>query len=247
MIFTNHGIIGADVSFYQGYPPAFPVIDFEKMRAYGMQFVIVKAGQRNYVDPAFEYNWSAARNILPRSSYWYFDNTYSAIAQAKIYYDVIRDDLEGICWLDLEDKNLGDYRGWRFWYDFLETFKMLSGLSDARIGIYTAFYYWFDEMQKANLSQRGYFKRYPLWLADYGLKGSDPLKPDFIRKIVPFPWYDGDCLMVQTGTPAIGLEAGVYSKEIDFNFFNGDRDKFNRVFKPVSDVTISIRRHYEFL
>ena len=238
MIFNNNAIIGADVSFYQGYPPAFPLIDFAKMRSYGFDFVIIKAGQRNYVDPAFWVNWTAAKNILPRASYWYYSNSYSAIAQAKIYWDIIRDDAEGICWLDLEDSKLGNYRGWRYWYDWLETFKMLSGLPDERIGIYTAFYYWIDEMMKANLSQREYFKRYPLWLADYV---NNPLHPDFSKIYIPSPWSDEDCLMVQTGTPVIGLQAGVSSKEIDFNYFNGDRDKFNRVFKPVSDIRISIR------
>lgn len=241
MIISNHGIIGADVSKYQGYPPYFPVVDFHTMRAYGFDFVVIKAGQRNYVDPAFYINWSEAKGVIPRATYFYYDNTYSAIAQAKIYYDLIKDDIEGICWLDLEDGKPGDYKGFRYWYDFLETFQMLSGLPNERIGIYTAFYYWFDEMLKANLSQRQYFKKYPLWLANYGAVNSNPLYPDFSKIVIPYPWVDTDCLMVQTGTPAIGTQAGVSSFEIDYNVFNGDRDRFNSVFKPVSDIVINIR------
>jgi GH25 family lysozyme M1 (1,4-beta-N-acetylmuramidase) len=241
MIIDNHGITGTDISFYQGFPPGLPVVDFRKMRSYGFDFVIIKAGQRNYPDPAFYVSWEAAKGVLPRSTYWYYSNDYSAIAQASKYWEIIKDDLEGICWLDLEDNNPGNYRGFRYWYDFLETFAILSGLPDARIGIYTAYYYWFDEMLKANASQRDYFRRYPLWLADYGRAGSDPMQPDFIRKVVPKPWRDVDCLIVQTGTPVIGLAAGVSSLEIDMNFFNGDRARFNSVFRPVSDVTISIR------
>jgi len=241
MIFNNHAIIGADISFYQGYPPHFPTVDFRKMRDYGFDFVIIKAGQRSYEDPAFVYNWKAAKGILPRSSYWYYDNRYSAIAQAKKYWDTIKHDLEGICWLDLEDRNIGDYTGWYFWYDFLATFKLLSGLPDERIGIYTAFYYWLDGMARANLSQREYFKKHPLWLANYGNKYSNPLYPEFENIVVPRPWDDADCLILQTGTPIIGIESGVASYEIDYNFFNGDRDKFNSVFKQVADVNIFIR------
>jgi len=243
MIISNRGIIGADISKYQGYPPQFPVVDFKKMRSYGFSFVVIKAGQKNYVDPAFYVNWETAKGVLPRSTYWYYDNSYSAIAQAKIYYDLIRPDPEGICWLDLEDSRPGDYHGWRYWSDFLETFKLLSGLPSERIGIYTAYYYWFGEMLKANNSERAYFKRYPLWLADYGKKGSDPLQPDFLSKVVPKPWKDDDCLMVQTGTPVIGQAAGVSSLEIDLNWFNGDKDKFNKIFGvvPTSDIVITIK------
>ncbi len=241
MIIENHGVFLFDISHWQGYPPAFPAVDFRKMRNYGASAVIIKASQRNYVDPAFYVNWQAAKGILPRATYHFYDNTYSAIAQAKIYWEIIKDDLEGVCWLDLEDKTAGGYHGWRYWYDFLEVFKMLSSLPDDRIGIYSAYYFWFGEMLNTNASQRDYFRRYPLWLADYGRKGSDPLKPDFLSKVVPKPWRDQDVVMVQTGTPTIGLAAGVSSLEIDLNYFNGDRDRFNRVFKPVSDIQISIR------
>lgn len=241
MIFDNHGIIGADISYGQGYPPRFPVTDFRKMRDYGMRFVVCKASQRNYADPSFEYNWPAAKGILPRASYHFYDNTYSAIGQAKVYWDVIKDDLEGVCVLDLEDRNPGTYRGWRYWYDWLEAFKLLSSLPDERIIIYTNYYYWVDEMLRANLSQRAYFKKYPLWFANYA---GNPLHPDFARIYIPKPWEDADCLMLQTGTPVIGKQAGVSSLELDYNVFNGDMDKFNRVFKPVAqmaDIRISIR------
>lgn len=242
MIIENHRIIGADISFWQGYPPAHPVVDFAKMRRYGFQFVIIKASERNYPDPAFSINWQAAKGILPRGTYHYYRNDFNPITQAGKYWTTIRDDMEGICWLDLEDRNDGSFRGWRNWYDFLEAFKTLSGLSNSRIGIYTAYWYWREEMLHAAWSEREYFRRYPLWLADYGVKGSDPLQPDWGKKAVPTPWHDDECLIVQTGTPVIGLQAGVYSREIDFNFFNGNRELFNKIFKPVpKGLTISIR------
>jgi len=241
MIFDNQGIIGCDISYGQGYPPRFPVVDFRKMRDYGFDFVIMKAGQRHYQDPAFKYNWPAAKGILSRGSYWYYDNTYSPFLQADNYWRTIRNDVEGICWLDLEDRNSGNARGWRHWYDFLETFKTLSKLSNAQIGIYSAYWYIREELLNASWSEREYFRRYPLWLADYGPHGSDPLHRDFSKVSVPMPWSDDDCLIVQTGTPVIGESAGVYSLELDYNVFNGSREKFRTVFKPVADMTISIR------
>lgn len=241
MNFSNSGIIGCDISYGQGYPPSFPVNDFRKMRDYGFEFVIIKAGQRHYADPAFEYNWAGAKGILSRSSYWYYSNTYSPLLQADNYWRLLRFDPEGICWLDLEDRTRGTYEGWKHWYDFLEAFRMLSRLSNMQIGIYTSYYYWSENMLSATWAEREYFHRYPLWLANYGAKGSDPLHPDFESVTAPLPWDDDDCIIVQTGTPAIGERVGVNSKEIDYDIFNGNRELFGKCFKPVSDLTISIR------
>ena len=239
MQFDNQGITGSDISKWQGYPPLFSVVNFSKMRAYGFSYVIMKAGQRNYADHAFKYNWPAAKGILPRASYWYYDNSLSPIAQADFYWQIIRDDLEGICWLDLEDQMPGSYRGWRNWYDFLETFKILSGLPNARIGIYTAWSYWVDAMKSASVASREYFHPYPLWFASYF---DNPLAPNLARIDIPDPWDDEDCLMVQTGTPVIGLAAGVHSLEIDLNIFNGGKEKFEAfIGMRKSDVSISIR------
>jgi hypothetical protein len=220
MNFSFHNITGFDISKWQG------AVNFQKMKAGGASFVIVKAGQGNWADPMFETNWRNAKGVLPRSSYWYYDNRYPPDAQARKYFDILRGDLEGMCWLDLEDRSTGVYQGWQGWYDFLEEFKQVY--PGARIGIYSNFYYIVEMLSFATKAQRDYFGRYPLWLANYGL---DAFHPAYSSIMVPLPWLE--CLILQSGTPAIGLDAGVESLEIDYNQLNGDANKFASYFTPI--------------
>jgi hypothetical protein len=215
--FDFHNIVGFDISKWQG------AVNFQKMKAGGASFVIVKAGQGNWADPMFETNWRNAKGVLPRSSYWYYDNRYPPDAQARKYFDILRGDLEGMCWLDLEDRSTGVYMGWQGWFDFLEELKEVY--PGARIGIYSNFYYIVEMLSFATKAQRDYFGKYPLWLANYGL---DAFHPAYSSIMVPLPWLE--CLILQSGTPAIGLDAGVESLEIDYNQFGGDANKFASYF-----------------
>jgi hypothetical protein len=217
-----HGIVGFDVSKWQGR------IDFRKMQSGGASFVIVKAGQGNWADPNFAENWKNAKSFLPRASYWYYDNRYPPKEQARKYFDIIRHDLEGMCWLDLEDKNVGLYTGFRNWYDFIEEFKRLY--PGARIGIYSGFYYIMEMLGFAKQTEKEYFGKYPLWIANYQ---PDPFKPNYSSILIPLPWLS--YLILQSGTPAIGPEAGVESLEIDYNQFNGDIDRFRQYFSGMTE------------
>jgi hypothetical protein len=225
VIFDFHNITGFDVSKWQGQ------IDFVKMRGGGASFVILKAGQGNWADPMFAENWQSAKGVLPRASYWYFDNRYPPDAQARKYFDIIKSDLEGMCWLDLEDRNAGVYQGWQSWYDFLEEFKRIY--PGARVGIYSNFFYVVEMLSYASRAQRDYFLQYPLWLANYGL---DAFHPAYSSIMVPLPWLE--CLILQSGTPAIGPDAGVESLEIDYNQFNGDANKFPQYFKVINGASV---------
>jgi GH25 family lysozyme M1 (1,4-beta-N-acetylmuramidase) len=226
MNFDFHNIVGFDISKWQGN------VDFAKMRDGGCSFVIVKAGQGNWADPMFETNWRNAKGVLPRASYWYYDNRYPPDAQARKYFDILRGDLEGMCWLDLEDRSTGVYMGWQGWFDFLEELKAVY--PGAKIGIYSNFYYIVEMLSFATKAQRDYFGKYPLWLANYGL---DAFHPAYSSIMVPLPWLE--CLILQSGTPAIGLDAGVESLEIDYNQFNGDMAKFSQYFKLSSGEVIT--------
>lgn len=229
MVFNFQDIIGFDISTWQDSPNIPGVVDFQKMRGYGefgARFVIIKAGQGNWKDQDFDTNWKNSKGVLSRSSYWYYDNKYPPRAQAEKYFEIIKDDPEGICWLDLEDREIGLYTGWRNWYDFLERFKSLY--PGAQMGIYTSFYYFVEMMRFATLAEKEYFAQYPLWLASYP---ANPFKPEYKYILVPLPWFE--CLILQSGTPDIGIEAGVESEEIDYNQFNGDEKEFYRWFKKV--------------
>lgn len=227
MIFSNNGIIGCDISYGQGYPPLFPVTDFDVMTRYGMRFVIQKAGQKNYVDPSFKYNWPAAKGKLPRHSYWFYDNEENPKRQAEKYWEIMEPDMEGMLWLDLEDKGIGDFSVALYWYDFLERLKAKSGLKSDGIGIYTGIDYWKTKTSGLSAADKLYFKQYKIWLANYR---DDPFEPDFHNIILPYPFESEDILMLQSGTPTIGKLCGVSSYELDYNIFNGDEAKFARYF-----------------
>jgi GH25 family lysozyme M1 (1,4-beta-N-acetylmuramidase) len=231
MNFDFHNIVGFDISTWQDSPTIPGNVDFQKMRDGGASFVIVKAGQGNWVDPDFATSWKNAKGVLPRASYFYFDNRYPPDTQARKYFDIIRQDLEGMCWLDLEDRNAGVYAGFRNWYDFLEELKRIY--PGVRAGIYTNFFYWVEYMTYATRAERDYFLQYPLWLASYPV---DPFNPPYSSMMVPLPWLE--CLILQSGTPPIGYDAGVESKEIDYNQFNGDASKFAQYFKVINGASV---------
>jgi hypothetical protein len=222
-------MIGFDVSRWQGH------IDFNAMKSYGAEFVIIKAGQGNWKDACFDDNWNAAKGLLPRASYFYYDNRYTPAAQALTYWEIIKDDPERMAWLDLEDSGPGDYAGWRKWFDFIAHFWNLSG--DMQVGIYTGHYFWMEAMTRATLPQKDWFGKLPLWLASYP---EDPFNVDHSEILRPYPWPN--YLILQSGTPSIGIEAGVESREIDYNIFVKDElfgDYFNLTGTPTEEVTMA--------
>lgn len=227
MNFDSSEIIPAsDLSHHQGYPPRFPVVDFQKMKAWGFKGCVMRASHGPFADRAFVYNWPACKGVLPRSSYHYYENWSPPKAQVKKYWETVGGDFEGIAWLDLEDRLAGDYGHWDDWYQWLEELKVISGLPSERIGIYTGHYYFTEMLRGATAVQRAYFRQYALWLAWYF---TDPLKPIFTTIPPTLPWTDAETAMVQTGTPVIGLAAGVGSKELDYNRVNG-RSNYIKMF-----------------
>lgn len=214
MPFSDYGIFGFDISKWQDVDATPQGVDFAKMRNYGAAFVIIKTGQGAAADPDFARNWADAKAAgLPRASYWFYDPRYPPQSQAAKWWSLVRYDLpEGSLWLDLEHPASwgGSFGTWQSWKVMLDEIKRLSGL---RVGIYTGYYYWKDKTIGADLN---YFKQYPLWLAWY------TSSPAYVS--VPAPW--NEVLIWQTGTPAIGIEAGAESLEIDYNKFNGTQEQF---------------------
>jgi GH25 family lysozyme M1 (1,4-beta-N-acetylmuramidase) len=155
MNFDNQNVHGPDVSFYQDNDATPQQIDFETMKAAGASFVIVRAGQRNYTDPDFAHNWQAAKQAgLPRGTYWLFDSRADPKEQARLWWELIKDDIGELPhFLDLEEKYGGSWSGWQHWYDMLYEFQRISKLPVERIGIYTGFYYWIERapMHELNL------------------------------------------------------------------------------------------------
>ena len=216
-----HRITGPDVSFYQDDPGTPRGIDFARMNQVA-DFVIVRAGQNQWIDTDFETNWRGARQVgLPRGSYWFYDSRADPRRQAELWVDTLNNDLGELpLFADLEEAYGGPFTGWQHWRTFLERLRALVGQKE--IGIYTAFFYWRENAPNPTTqpNELEYFHRYPLWIANYGT--SQPL--------VPQPWNTNEWLFWQFTAMGDGLAYGVESLDIDLNYFNGDGQAFARRF-----------------
>jgi hypothetical protein len=201
---------GFDASFWQDDDNTPQKIDFHKMKSYGADFVICRAGQNLWLDEDVKDYWPAAREAgLPRAAYWYFDPRVDPLRQADLFCGLfVNDRPEGRLWLDLEFPEAwgGAFRYWQDWQKCLERIKS----NGFRAGVYTG-YYWWDKYALQKGADTAYFGQYPLWLAWY------TVNPAYV--LVPRGW--STAMLWQDGTPPIGLEVGVESIEVDHNYWNG--------------------------
>ncbi len=213
--------IGPDVSFYQDDDETPEGIDFDKMKARS-DFVIIRAGQNQWIDPDFRTNWAAAKKAgLPRGSYWYYDSRIEPQRQAELWRDALGDDRGELpLFADFEENYGGPYEGWRKWYAFLEYLKNV--MPEKEIVVYTGYYYWRENAPNpdTHASSLEYFHQYPLWIANYGVD-----KPN-----IPEPWGEDEWLLWQYTDHGDGPGYGVESLGIDLNYFNGDSAAFRTRF-----------------
>ena len=227
MNFDYKGIMGFDISRWQDDPTTPVKNNFEKMKSYGASFCISKAGQYNFKDINFSDNWKGTKEGgLARGSYWFCDKRSSGKQQAQLYWSILQGNgyENEMCFADYES---GAWDSWKELYNFIFEFQRISQLPFEKIGIYTAYYFWMEHMPFWSY-QRDFFHQYPLWLAYYTNDVS------FVK--VPSPWKESDVLIWQSGTPSIGHEVGVESKEIDYNEFQGDENKFEKYFGKTIDI-----------
>lgn len=217
MEFSHFVTRGPDVSFYQDAPTTPQQIDFSKMVEQGAEFVIIRAGQNQWIDPDWEYNWTHAKEAgLPRGAYWFYDSRYDPIRQAELCASLLGNDPPELrMWLDLEENYNGSYAGYTNWKKFINRFKQL--LPNVSIGIYTGYYY---IVGKIPVAEYEYFRQFQLWLAWY------TSNPDNVR--IPAPWTVVE--FWQEGTPPWGIAWGCESTEIDMNRYNGSKEDLLRNF-----------------
>ena len=199
-----------DVSFYQG------VINWDMMR--GMtDAVIIRAGQRNYVDTQFVRNWaeSKARGML-RGVYWFYDGRMSPTAQADYLVSLIRYDLpEMEIIFDWETNYGGMYEGLPNVVAMMKRVEAL--LPGKQVAMYTG-YYWFIQNSNpiTHAAEYTYLKTKGLHLAWYTNDAS------LVK--VPQPW--SSIYLWQFGTPTEGAQYGCITPTIDMNYFNGTLSEF---------------------
>lgn len=211
-------LIGTDISFYQDNPDTPQVVDFEQMRSAGASFVIIRAGQNTWIDKKVKDHWKRSKGVLPRGSYWFYDDRSKPGEQVKLWREALGDSLpECGVWMDFEKLYGGAYGREAHFKDFAE------GVKDAfpnhvEVGVYTAFYWW-----ETNVKDFSYWHQYASWIANYGVA----------RPLVPRPWKQDEWTFWQYTDKGDGKKFGVESAGIDLNYFNGDAAKFEKTFGSV--------------
>ena len=230
MNFNDQGIFGFDISYYQDSNLTAKRPDFNKMLEYGASFVVIRAGQWYWEDEDFVYHWAAAKEAgIPRAAYWFCDAGATGKEQANTFYNILkRNGWDGE--LLVADYEAISWRGWGELYNFIVELQRLTGLPNEKIAIYTGYYYWMENSPPTGASS-DWFAKYPLWLAAYTDKPAGVL--------VPPTWEDipGQPFLWQNGTPAIGIAAGVESREIDYDKLNGGGNTLSYYFGSGSTPT----------
>ena len=202
MTFLNSGIFGFDISTYQDASTTSKVVDFNKMKAYGASFVIIKIGQGNWIDQDWVTHKNNSLGILPRSGYWYYDPRYDPVVQAQTCLSGINGSGIKRLWIDLEFTWDGSYKLPQHW----KQFRDIISAAGYKTGVYTRKTWWDTRVG----SYAAYFAQDPCWVAQYNTS----------LTLIPLGW--SDAMIWQSGTPSIGIDAGVESAEIDYNVWNGN-------------------------
>jgi GH25 family lysozyme M1 (1,4-beta-N-acetylmuramidase) len=200
--------IGTDTSFWAEN------VDYTKMVANGAEFTILRAGQGSWIDNYFQKNYDASEGMLPRSTYWFFDQRYKPSRQAELLAAVLKDNpLEGYIWADYErDYEGASYAKWEDFHTFLREIERLIPDMVGRIGVYTRYYYFSEKVP----SDKWYlFEKYPFWEARY--EAEAPFDKPF------------KCLLWQYSEKGDGLAYGLdpyVKKFIDLNYFRGTDEEW---------------------
>lgn len=215
----NGKVVISDFSFWQDddYTPY--KINFTTAHKAGLDGTILRAGQNTWIDEDFlDYCKNADTSGLPRGAYWFFDSRVSPIPQADLFADVVEMAGEfpalGI-WGDYEEKYGGVYGGEKNFKLFMD--RLQARFPDKLVGVYTGPAYW---REHTTYLGRAYFKKFPLWIANYKV-----LQPD-----IPPPWGQIDWVIWQYTAEGHGPTFGAESEEVDLNYFNGGLEAYKSYF-----------------
>ena len=157
-------IKGIDVSSWQGN------IDFGKVKASGIDFVIIRAGfgrETSQKDNCFEQNYSAAKAAgLDVGAYWYSyaDSAEDAVREAKACMEVIKGKkFEYPIYFDLEEQSQFA-KGKNFCDSVIKSFCGELEKNGYLAGLYCSTYY------LNNFVSNNVAGKYPLWVAQYNYR-----------------------------------------------------------------------------
>lgn len=155
---------GIDVSKWQGN------IDFKKVKASGIDFVIIRAGYGREIsqkDEFFEKNYAGAKAAgLNVGAYWYSyaDSVEDAVREANVCLEVLKGkQFEMPIYFDLEEKKQFD-NGKQFCSDLVKAFCNKLEAAGYFTGLYISRWY------LQNYITEEVANRYTMWIAEYGPK-----------------------------------------------------------------------------
>ena len=159
-------IKGIDVSSWQG------VVDYRKVKAGGIDFVIIRAGFGREVsqkDNCFEQNYSAAKAAgLDVGAYWYSyaDSAEDAVREAKACMEVIKGKkFEYPIYFDLEEQSqFAKGKNFCFCDSVIKAFCGELEKNGYLAGLYCSTYY------LNNFVSNNVAGKYPLWVAQYNYR-----------------------------------------------------------------------------
>lgn len=212
-------LLGLDTSRWSDNPATAKTIDWQKAKAAGVKFVIMKASEGgNWTDPVFKLHSEALKGLLPRGSYHYYRPNVDAKLQAAHYYRVAGN-LELPPCLDLEDYYSELPRGVDLQRKVIEVMEAIDQAFGQECMLYTSLniikYYLALPVNSPILKRR-------LWIAQYG-----PKTPD----ITPFKHWTFWQYSESLPAAQYGLNE---APTVDANWYNGDQAQFDAEFMGVT-------------
>jgi lysozyme len=197
-------ILGCDVSRWQDDNSTPQMMDFEKSKAEGIKFAIMKTSQSTWLDEDYIMNWNNCKLAgIPRAGYHFLDWTKPAIDQARFFAGVLEKDpgekepvLDYECRTGVPERSKAIDEA----FIFVNELENLLGIKPV---IYTSPGFW-NEFG----SQSVYWKEYKLWIANY----------EVYEPKIPKPW--DKWYMWQYTDKGDGIKYGAESFGLDLNYFN---------------------------
>jgi lysozyme len=206
-------IKGFDVSSWQDNPTTVQKIDWEKAKSQDSKFVFIRALYANSPDRDFSYNWEHSKGLL-RGAYQFYDYRFPVRPQAEAFIALMKGDwgeLPPV--IDVETVYANGVMvpfppSSAYQQAVITWLKIIEDACKKRPIIYTG-----QNIIKYGLKMfsTSELTKYPLWIAEYRTPTGNP-------NFTPWPSW----VFWQYGTPAVGLQYGMESKELDCNLYNGD-------------------------
>lgn len=208
---------GIDVSRYQ------PAIDWVRVKAAGIAFVVAKASQSNYVDPMFRQHWAGAKaGGLLRGAYHYLVPELEGRVQANAFLKALgADPGELVPVLDVEARTSNPARLAQYALDWLTTVETALGRKPL---VYTAAWYW-NSVMRIDGQYPAWAPAYGLWVASYPLAAGFPpvadLEAGAYKPLMPKSWSRWTLWQYSSKGRVDGVSQNGQLVNVDLNVYPG--------------------------